>query len=763
MNTFNYSQIENVLNVWCTDPKSIVLLTGAGLSVSADVSLWPEIKKDLYKDLFDLDDPNRVENEYLYGKFSDAEWLEDNVLTGNEKKYSQKVANKIKELKNKGEALPPELVLSFFKKQYSIIELQNFLARHYETSRISVSYISLIRLAKLGLLKFYITLNQDGLFEKYLESNTSHVNFLSLITQEDFNSAVREVEMTSIDSSSTFEERFIERKRLMIGNLHGVFYKPLTLELSPMVLIKSLFKTDARYKFLKTVLSFCKTLIVIGYRAADLDILGAIEKILKDKKEIEIIWVNPKGEIPRNILASKNLQNIKKYGLSSTADDFLSCLAGKASKMKLSFSIAIPINKEGCKLICSAPGSLIVMGDYGVYINGKMIQVQIPLRVRAYRYMKGVGILDSSSYFDPYTGVWLPEGSETINKVRQMIKDIKDGQYDKWENKTVLTSYGKIKIYPSGFPDQIRIMLNEIREEILKRNLNCDNFSITAFSEFPPGSGAGDTLPYVIIAALLLQNNDKEVKLEQLDDEDKTFFIKFSKIYTWLYTYSNASHLRILPTFWNKSPLFILDRSNTETEAFNNLAINPTKNFNTSEYMQMNLLIDTESIFKTGKEIEWTKNDRDSHDFIIAYYPRRAILSETIREIEAKTTTARGVYAVNYEKEKPILEGLANLTDAMIDSISNKDYIRIGKIMSAGHFGLVSLLRGSRLVNELVGLLSGLRGIFGAKTSGGGPGGALLVAYNPKEMADLKLEKFNEILSLLESYHHQILLDKVFQ
>ena len=482
MNKFNYLKFENLLKAWCSDPKSVVLLTGAGLSVSAGVSLWPEIKKDLYKDLFDFDDPDRVEHKYLYDKFKDSEWLEKNVLTGNEKKYSKKIASKISDLKDEGEALPPELVLSFFKKQYSIIELQNFLARHYETSRISISYISLIQLAKLGLLKFYITLNQDGLFEKILERNTSLVNFLSLITQNDFNSVLKELELISIDTTP-ISDIFIERKRILIANLHGVFFKPLTLELSPMALIKPLDKTDARYKFLKATLSYCKTLIVIGYRAADLDIVGAIKNILKDKRKMEIIWVSPSGEIPQQVLTSKELKNIKKYGFPSTADDFLSHLASKATKMKLSFSISIPVSEKGCKLTCSAPGSLIVMGDYGVYINGKMIQVQIPLRVRAYRYLKEMGIRDNSYYFDPYTGIWLSEGSETINKVRQMIKDVKVGQFDKWENKTVLTSNGEIRIFPSGFPDQIRIMFNEIKEELITRLSNHADVRALGFLE----------------------------------------------------------------------------------------------------------------------------------------------------------------------------------------------------------------------------------------------------------------------------------------
>lgn len=730
--------IDSILEEWRNDPKSVVFLTGAGLSVSARVPLWMDVKKDLYKDLFDIDDPDKVEKEYLYQKFSDEEWFKNNVLTGDEKNYAKEISEKIRKLRNDNKPLPPELILSFFKKQYGIIELQNFLARHYETNELSASYISLIKLAKLGFLKFYITLNQDGLFERYLERNMSFIRFLSLTSKEDFDLFVKENENIEADT-------FIERERLVIANLHGVFHKPLTIELSPKVLIEPLNKSDSRYKFLKIALDSAKKLIIIGYRASDLDILGALEELLC-ARTLDMIWVSPSGDIPEEILQSEKLQQYGKTGVANTADEFLSHVTSKADKIRLSLTIPKPQNNH--ELICSAPGSVIVMGDYGVYINGKMVQLQIPLRIYAIRSSKVPKEKDCSYYYDPYIGKWKSEGNSTIEKIRKMVEHIKNGRYDDFKEQAPTTSLEVVQIFDSKLPYPIEKILEEVRSEILKRNCDLEKFSITIYSQFPTGSGAGDTLPSVVLAAIFLPDNTTEVKLEELSYEDKAFLVKLSKLYTWLYTYSNASHLRILPTFWNKSPLFILDKTEAEKKAFEELKINHNKNFNTREYIQMNLLIDTYSILESGEGIELSGSDHNNLDFIIAYYPRRAILSE---EIEVRTTTAKGVYAINYCKEKSILTGLSNYTEAIIDSIKTKDYIRMGKIMSAGHFGLVSLLRGSRLVNELVGVLNGLRGIYGAKTSGAGPAGALLITYNPKEV------DFRKLQSVLETYQHKII------
>ncbi len=753
--------VDQILKAWKDTNKYPVFLTGAGLSASAGVPLWDDVKKDLYKDLFDMDDPKLVEEKYLYDNFCDPVWLKDNVLLGGEGKYANKITDEIEKLREAKKPLPPELVLSFFRKQYGILELQNFLARHYETSKMSASYMSLIKLAELGILKFYITLNQDGLFEKNLARNISPTKFLSIFKKEDFDLVVKEMKTTGLEKTLP-SERYIERKRLLVANLHGVFYSPLTLELSPKLLIEPLSQPDPRYDFLEMALSFTNTIIIIGYRGADIDILGALKNILKEKDKIEIFWVSRSGNIPDDILSSSELSHIAKYPISSKSDNFLTCLASAAEEItpRPSMNVLLPIEKD-FELICSAKGSLILTGDYGVYINGKMIQLQIPLRVYAIRYTLGLN-MDNSYSYDPYLGSWMFEGNTTIEQVREMIKDIKKGELDKWEKKTIRTADGEKVVFPAGFPSPIVKMFQDLKEDILRREDYSSKSNIITFSKFPTASGAGDTLPYVILAAMFLQSSNGEEKLEDLDEKDKNFLVLLSKLYAWRYTYSNASYLRILPTFWNRSPIFMLDRSEAQHKAFADLKIEEnenTKDFNSIQFSQMNLLIDIYSVLEK-EEVALSINDSvlKDLDFAVAYYPRRAILS---KEIAVKTKTSTAVYAVDYKKEKNTLNVLSSLTESMTEAILSKDLVRVGKIMNAGHFGLVALLRGSRLVNELVGALCGLGGIYGAKTSGSGPGGALLIAYSPNEFESLKLRRAISLINLLENFQHQLLLPNV--
>ena len=105
---------------------------------------------------------------------------------------------------------------------------------------------------------------------------------------------------------------------------------------------------------------------------------------------------------------------------------------------------------------------------------------------------------------------------------------------------------------------------------------------------------------------------------------------------------------------------------------------------------------------------------------------------------------------------------MANFTEEILNTIEFQEegygerakINRIGKIISACHYGLVALGRGSRLVNALVGALNGIRGVYGAKTSGAGPGGALLIAYDPKET------NFFELQTVVEEYQHKIICCK---
>jgi mevalonate kinase len=59
------------------------------------------------------------------------------------------------------------------------------------------------------------------------------------------------------------------------------------------------------------------------------------------------------------------------------------------------------------------------------------------------------------------------------------------------------------------------------------------------------------------------------------------------------------------------------------------------------------------------------------------------------------------------------------------------DAAKLGRVMNAAHFTLSALSRGAQEIDKLVGGLAGTPGVLGTKTSGSGPGGALVIARDP--------------------------------
>jgi len=58
--------------------------------------------------------------------------------------------------------------------------------------------------------------------------------------------------------------------------------------------------------------------------------------------------------------------------------------------------------------------------------------------------------------------------------------------------------------------------------------------------------------------------------------------------------------------------------------------------------------------------------------------------------------------------------------------------------------------------------LNKLTGVLGAKTSGGGPGGALVFSYKPMEICS-RLIDFNELIRIIKDNHHKMLLGRVLK
>ena len=745
--------IQLIIKEWKSGLKP-VFLTGAGVSASAGVSLWEEIKRDLYKDLFDIEEnPQNVEKNFLYDKFKNISWLQKEVLPDDEN--DAMLASRISDYVENSGNIPPELMLSFFRKQYGLIELQNFLGKHFERYTESISYISLIRLIELNIFRFYLTLNQDGACEKCLLQHFSPARFLSLVTKEDFEQILNE--LCRIPAK---HQRFLEESRIVIANLHGVYYKPYTLQISPKLLISPLPLDHYIHQFVESALETTDTLIIIGYKGADVDIAGILKDILKNRNNFRIIWVEANNSVPE-LLRSNEFSAIERCVIYAKADEFLSKLAIKCDEVikhdsTLIGKPTVPDSGENFDLLCSAPGSVIIAGDYGVYINGKMIQLQVPLRVYGKRIERGGE--DKAFYYDPYFGEWIDDkrSKDKIQKTREFIEAIR-------ESKDAIFLEKKTKdrapIFPVALPDPVNKMLQKCRNELKSAGNQYEKYPIHIYSQYPSESGCGDALGSVIIAAMIMPPDEHEFKLEELDRNDKRMLVMLSRIWAWLYSYFNASYLRVLPSFWNGKQVFLLDRKGEQKTAFSDLfrdGMSNAQDLNSIDFMQANLLIDTFSILANGKEI---RLDAETIDFAIAYYPRRIILT---KDIPVQTATQVGVYEVDYQRDRSLLEVMAQYA-AEIENINDNPAFngvaginmaglnRIGKIMSACHSGFVTLGRGSRLVNKLVGILNGQRGIYGAKTSGGGPGGALVIAYNPKEINLFVIKK------IVDEHQHKLI------
>ncbi len=196
-----------------------------------------------------------------------------------------------------------------------------------------------------------------------------------------------------------------------------------------------------------------------------------------------------------------------------------------------------------------------------------MIQLQIPLRCYAFLYEKGT-IDEDYSFYDPFKGKWIKTKSGLIEEIREMLSKLDDYNHDLWLSKTVDTHHGKYRVFEDGIGNEvIRKYLPDISDKLKALNLNeiLNKYSIRLFSQFPPNEGFGDTMPYLLIAAIILtsQNNDREKYIIEVEKEEREELLKLivdlSKLYAWQKTYANASYLRILPTFWNGSKIFIFD------------------------------------------------------------------------------------------------------------------------------------------------------------------------------------------------------------
>ncbi len=717
-------------------PESVVFLSGAGISWSSEHSLWQAIKLDLFADLFEPMPPAELEDA-IRQKMEDPNFLMDKVLDRADMEHASAIAAYVK----LHQVIPPELLMSFYKTRYGFLELHDFLHKHLSRNEPAPAYAALGRLLTAGFSRHYITANQDGAIERVLTKWFPEMSFISLTDEDDF--------ARFLESSNNPVHSINEVDRVIVANLHGAYARPETLRISPSNLVSSSKEDSTTQRAFKKMIEKARAIVIIGYRGIDQDIVGVLRTCLGEgQTRIRlVVAVGPEAPMPEVLKKTELTQQMVE--VTSPADTFLTALLEKWLWDLPMFTPAILIPKtEASSTVCtSVQGAVILAGDYGVFVNGKMIQLRLP-RVRGFAMRVQKEETDPCHYFDPRTRRWIKDDTakKQIAQVHEFLGVLAGHPWpDSWNELTK-------QIQP-----KVKQRIDRLKGMIKEAGLTpvCDG-SILTWSQYPTGSGAGDGLPMAMLSALLLPDpgpghgwasdlEDGSIHIECLNGNVRAALVETSAIWSWFYAYQNTSYLRPLASFWNGSPIFLLNRDIGETPESKELR----ESFGGKEFKLANFQVEPHSILREG--ISFDASD-GKVEFAIAYRPRRTLLSEN----DLETKVATGVAVAGVQKADARVRTLAAFTDAVEEVLKNRQpypWLRIGKLMTAAHFGLVTIARGSPEVDGLVGELAAMHGILGAKTSGSGPGGALVVAYDPSAVAEFPLSQQLRRLLLRRGHH----------
>jgi len=720
-------------------PNNVVFLTGAGVSASSEACLWYPMKRELFADLFDNPDAVAVEKA-LRERFRDEAFLRTRVFEdGTDPKYFKDAV----EYLDREIELPPELLLAFFRKQYGDLELQDFLKRHLGRIMPSPVYAAFGRVFETGFSRVYLTVNQDGLIEQRIAQVCGPERLFVLSGSADIG--------TLLEKNQDPPELH-DLSRILIANLHGTFTRLETLALSPANLLPVANGTSKGTPIgllLSQVLHKARALIVIGYRGKDRDVMDVLAELLQNKSTAIETKICVDSGRP-SLTALEPFTHVQ-----ATADEFLTALFEQWQKASKPVHPQRPLItsavQSSTSVVVSGPGTVILAGDYGVYDNGLMIQLRLPSRVWAVRTERAE---DDCQHYDPRTGRYVKDkqGLDQIAAVRDFLVTLRDRKRpEDWSKRPTKFEKELPADLIKALGRQIDFLADAMQEYDLSHIEQC---SIHASSEFPSHSGAGDVLASVVLGALLFPPAGREYRIEQLAGNLRDLLLRLSAFWYWLHTYSNVSYLRPLASFWNGGAIFQLDRRYGEPDEFRALREEGI-HFQHPRFALANLSVDPVAILDRGVSLSMP-----NIDFAIAYRPRRAVLSKMKEIQQLAATTGHAVGEIHPIEQSCLIRALGAMTEQMSRPLaSGFDPRRLGKLLSAYHFGLVGLLRGSPEVDALVGELAGEREVYGAKTSGAGPGGILVIAYDPGQTCEQLSNP--TIRRLIRQRGHHLLLTSV--
>jgi len=174
--------------------------------------------------------------------------------------------------------------------------------------------------------------------------------------------------------------------------------------------------------------------------------------------------------------------------------------------------------------------------------------------------------------------------------------------------------------------------------------------------------------------------------------------------------------------------------------------------FKSKEFENKNINLDPMAVLKGAQSFPIP----DNCQFAVAHRHRRMVIRKAV---QALAETGFAVGGIKLEKDSHTVCALAKLTSQAIRMLNLGDAAKLGRVMNAAHFTLSALSRGAQEIDRLVGELAGTPNVLGAKTSGSGPGGALVIAYDPKEAPKWNSNRSWEEVVL--EYGHSFLLRSV--
>lgn len=359
-----------------------------------------------------------------------------------------------------------------------------------------------------------------------------------------------------------------------------------------------------------------------------------------------------------------------------------------------------------CKKI-NTNGTLQLVGDYGVYSNGLMIQISLPKK--------------ASILYDENQKAFTVE-------------------FDLNNNLDAEEFYGK-----EGKREIESRLCKKMRRIIEYFRLGIEIQHIKFITEFPIGVNIEENVVYLLLKGFMQWSDQVELCQKVLS-------------YEYNNTRKNSSYLYLLSPFMEENvPFFIFKR---ETPRLITWAKFSRENFPPSRAIVRDWLDNTIPLrpkFFDDNEVD--SNERKHVDIMIVSRPKSPLrwfnpsIGEAVSEISNN-------YWFLFENLGRMMERVGNIIATLEGKWDEGLWRELGRLLTAYHFTTNVFGRTDCVSNQLIGELLKNEFFCGGKSVGGGPGGTVILLYMFKpEEREVILKKLVEIVI---RYGYCIVCDGIF-